>query len=47
MRIGQYAFETLAGNVDVDYAQRQGSKYMHQVLPEESRVFHDKENKKE
>ncbi len=47
MRIGQYAFETVAGEVETHYGVRKWSKYMHQVLPEESRVFHDHEHKDE
>ncbi|MFK7780566.1 MAG: dCTP deaminase [Candidatus Gracilibacteria bacterium] len=41
MRIGQYAFETILGTVENTYDKRKGSKYMNQVLPEESRIFKD------
>jgi dCTP deaminase len=41
MRIGQFAFETIHGNVENTYDKRPGSKYMHQVLPEESRIVAD------
>lgn len=41
MRIGQFAFETLHGTVENTYDKRPGSKYMHQVLPEESRIVKD------
>ena len=41
MRIGQFAFETLLGIVENTYDKRKGSKYMHQVLPEESRIVKD------
>lgn len=41
MRIGQFAFETLLGECEVTYDKRKGSKYMGQILPEESRVTQD------
>lgn len=41
MRIGQYAFETVLGKVENTYDKRKGSKYMHQILPEESRIEKD------
>lgn len=41
MRIGQFAFETIHGTVENTYDKRVGSKYMHQVLPEESRIVKD------
>lgn len=41
MRIGQFAFESIAGKVEVTYDKRKGSKYMGQVLPEESRISKD------
>ena len=41
MRIGQYAFETILWKVENTYDKRKGSKYMHQVLPEESRIVKD------
>lgn len=41
MRIGQFAFETIHGTVENTYDKRRGSKYMHQVLPEESRIVKD------
>ncbi|MDD2891629.1 MAG: dCTP deaminase [Candidatus Gracilibacteria bacterium] len=41
MRIGQLAFETVHGTVENTYDKRRGSKYMHQVLPEESRIIKD------
>lgn len=41
MRIGQFAFETIYGTVENTYDKRLGSKYMHQVLPEESRIIKD------
>lgn len=41
MRIGQFAFETIQGTVVNTYDKRVGSKYMHQVLPEESRIIKD------
>ncbi|MDP2104257.1 MAG: dCTP deaminase, partial [Candidatus Gracilibacteria bacterium] len=42
MRIGQFAFETILGEVKIPYDVRQGSKYMNQALPETSRIFDDK-----
>lgn len=44
MRIGQYAFQTIAWDVETHYWVRKESKYMNQELPEESRVFQDVEN---
>ncbi|MDD3646217.1 MAG: dCTP deaminase [Candidatus Gracilibacteria bacterium] len=41
MRIGQFAFETIEGKVENTYDKRKGSKYMYQVLPEESRITSD------
>ena len=41
MRIGQYAFETILWEVENTYDKRKGSKYMHQILPEESRIVKD------
>ncbi|QFR39267.1 dCTP deaminase [Candidatus Gracilibacteria bacterium 28_42_T64] len=41
MRIGQFAFETIVGEVENTYDKRKGSKYMNQVLPEESRISND------
>lgn len=41
MRIGQFAFETIQGTVENTYDKRIGSKYMNQVLPEESRIVKD------
>lgn len=41
MRIGQFAFESIAGKVEVTYDKRKGSKYMGQVLPEQSRINTD------
>ncbi len=41
MRIGQFAFETIHGTVENTYDKRPGSKYMHQLLPEESRIVKD------
>lgn len=41
MRIGQFAFETIHGTVENTYDKRIGSKYMHQVIPEESRISND------
>ncbi|MDD2907370.1 MAG: dCTP deaminase [Candidatus Gracilibacteria bacterium] len=41
MRIGQFAFETIDGVVENTYDKRKGSKYMNQVLPEESRINSD------
>lgn len=41
MRIGQFAFQTIEGNVDIPYNLRKGSKYNGQILPEESRVSKD------
>lgn len=41
MRIGQFAFETIDWKVENTYDKRVGSKYMNQILPEESRVNSD------
>ena len=41
MRIWQYAFETILWEVENTYDKRKGSKYMNQVLPEESRIDKD------
>lgn len=41
MRIGQFAFETIQGTVENTYDKRVWSKYMHQVIPEESRISND------
>lgn len=41
MRIGQYAFETILWDVENTYDKRKWSKYMNQVLPEESRINSD------
>lgn len=41
MRIGQYAFETILWEVENTYDKRKWSKYMNQVLPEESRIVKD------
>ena len=41
MRIGQFAFETISGKVDITYDKRKGSKYMGQILPEPSRINTD------
>ncbi len=41
MRIGQFAFETVQWEVINTYDKRKGSKYMHQVEPEESRIVKD------
>ncbi len=41
MRIWQYAFETILWEVENTYDKRKWSKYMHQVLPEESRITKD------
>ncbi len=41
MKIGQYAFETILWKVDIPYDVRSWSKYMNQVLPEESRINRD------
>lgn len=41
MRIGQYAFETILWKVETPYDKRIGSKYMHQVTPEESKIAND------
>ncbi|MGE4444078.1 MAG: dCTP deaminase [Candidatus Altimarinota bacterium] len=41
MRIGQFAFENISGVVEIPYDKRKGSKYMGQVLPEQSRINKD------
>lgn len=41
MKIGQYAFETIEWKVDCTYDKREWSKYMNQILPEESRITKD------
>lgn len=41
MRIWQFAFETIEWKVENTYDKRKGSKYMYQVLPEESRITSD------
>jgi len=41
MRIWQFAFETISGKVINTYDKRKWSKYMNQVLPEESRINND------
>ncbi len=41
MRIWQYAFETILWTVENTYDKRKWSKYMNQVLPEESRIIKD------
>lgn len=41
MRIWQFAFETIAWVVENTYDKRKWSKYMYQVLPEESRITSD------
>jgi len=41
MRIWQYAFETILWEVKNTYDKRKWSKYMHQSLPEESRIITD------
>jgi dCTP deaminase len=41
MRIGQFAFERIEWTVENTYDKRVGSKYMHQVLPEQSRITQD------
>jgi dCTP deaminase len=43
MKIWQYAFETLEWVVETPYNVRKSSKYMGQVLPEESRISLDLE----
>lgn len=44
MRIWQFAFEKIDGEVKNTYDKRKGSKYMNQILPEASRVGDDLEN---
>lgn len=48
MRIGQFAFDRMSSPARIPYNdKRKKSKYLNQVLPEESRVIQDKEfNKK-
>jgi len=41
MRIWQFAFETIHWEVSNTYDKRRWSKYMHQILPEESRIEND------
>lgn len=41
MRIWQFAFENIDWVVENTYDKRKWSKYMHQVLPEESRICSD------
>ncbi len=41
MRIGQFAFESILWKVDVTYDKRKWSKYMGQILPQESRINTD------
>lgn len=41
MRIGQFAFENISGVVEIPYDKRKWSKYMGQVLPEQSRINKD------
>ncbi|MDD4151189.1 MAG: dCTP deaminase [Candidatus Gracilibacteria bacterium] len=41
MRIGQFAFETILGEVENTYDKRKGSKYMGQIDPEVSRISLD------
>lgn len=41
MRIWQFAFETIDWIVENTYDKRKGSKYMNQILPEESRITSD------
>jgi dCTP deaminase len=43
MRIGQLAIEAMEWEVEVSYDERKWSKYMNQVLPEESRIHKDSE----
>lgn len=45
-RIGQFAFERLETPCEVSYAERKGSKYMHQMEAQESRVGDDREFRK-
>lgn len=41
MRIWQFAFESILGKVDVPYDKRKWSKYMWQILPQESKINTD------
>ena len=41
MRIWQFAFETISWKVINTYDKRKGSKYMNQILPEETRISQD------
>lgn len=41
MRIWQFAFETIEWKVENTYDKRKGSKYMNQILPEESKIEKD------
>jgi dCTP deaminase len=43
MRIGQLAVESMVWEVDISYDERKWSKYMHQELPQESRIDRDTE----
>ncbi len=43
MRIGQFAFERMTGPAEMPYDRKPSSKYLKQVLPEESRVAIDPE----
>jgi dCTP deaminase len=42
MRIGQFAFQTMLGEVEIPYNKRDGSKYMGQEKPEISKINEDK-----
>ncbi|OGJ64860.1 dCTP deaminase [Candidatus Peribacteria bacterium RIFCSPHIGHO2_12_FULL_55_11] len=44
MRICQLAFEMMSSPADMPYHKKPGSKYQHQVLPEESRLSADAES---
>lgn len=41
MRIWQFAFQTILGEVEIPYDKREGSKYMNQKSPEQSRIVKD------
>jgi dCTP deaminase len=43
MRVCQLAFEQMSSPADMPYNMKPGSKYQHQVLPEESRIMNDAE----
>lgn len=45
MRICQLAFEQMSSPAETPYHMKPGSKYQHQVLPEESRLMNDAEFK--